>query len=167
MQLVEFNQLAQQEALKLLLQCCTSEQWATRLLAMRPFADLPHLQQNALSCWQQLAETDYLQAFDGHPKIGDINSLKAKYANTAQLAGHEQSSVQQASEHVLQRLTELNQNYATKFGFIFIVFASGKSAAQMLALLESRINNSRAQELQLAALEQSKIFALRLTKLFQ
>jgi len=166
MQLAEFNQLAEPQAYRLLLQCCTSERWAQQLLLQRPFADIEQLKLQALACWQDLTEADYLQAFDGHPKIGDITSLKAKYANTAQLAGHEQSAVAQANEQMLIQLKSLNDQYLQRFGFIFIVFATGKSALQMLELLTTRINNSRAQELELAAIEQGKIFCLRLKKLF-
>jgi len=86
---------------------------------------------------------------------------------TKALAAGEQSSVSQASEETLQALARDNVAYLQKFGFIFIVFATGKSAAEMLALLQARLPNSRKQELRNAAQEQHKITALRLHKLLQ
>ena len=112
-----------------------------------------------------MTEADYLQAFEGHPKIGDITSLKAKYANTKELASGEQSAVDEASDEVLERLAQGNDTYQEKFGFIFLVCATGKSAAEMLALLEMRLPNDRATELINAAEEQRKIFHIRLGKM--
>lgn len=157
-----FNGSPEQEAIAALLKCCTSEAWAKKLVALRPFADLDTLKQAADNCWQGLTESDYLQAFEGHPKIGDVNSLKAKYANTHSLAKNEQSSVQQASDDTIKALADDNQRYLERFGFIFIVFASGKSAGQMLDLLQQRIDNDRATELENAAEQQRLIFQLRL-----
>jgi 2-oxo-4-hydroxy-4-carboxy-5-ureidoimidazoline decarboxylase len=137
------------------------------MLAQRPFASLHTLCEQAESIWQHLTEADYLQAFEAHPKIGDVSSLREKYANTKAIAANEQSGAQQASEETLQRLSELNHVYEQKFGFIFIVFATGKSAQQMLTLLEQRIDNERDQEVANAAANQMKITDLRLKKLIQ
>ena len=104
-------------------------------------------------------------AFEAHPKIGDIKSLKAKYASTEALASGEQAGARVAPEAVLQRLKDGNDAYLHKFGFIFIVCATGKSAEQMLELLEQRLPNSREQELRIAAEEQAKITHIRLDKL--
>lgn len=112
-----------------------------------------------------LSDEDWLQAFDAHPKIGDVTSLKKKYANTHSLASGEQSATAAADESVLQRLKNGNDAYADKFGFIFIVCATGKSADEMLALLEARLPNTRAQEIENAAREQAKITHIRLDKL--
>ena len=133
----------------------------------RPFTHQQAFTAFADQAWQSLAERDYLEAFDGHPKIGDVNSLRAKYANTKALASGEQSSVNQASEQVLNDLSKGNDEYQHKFGFIFIVCATGKSAAQMLALLKARIPNNRSSELVNAAEEQRKIFQIRLKKLLE
>ena len=84
---------------------------------------------------------------------------------TAQWAAGEQSSVQQADEATLQRLAAGNTDYENKFGFIFIICATGKSASEMLAALQQRLPNDRSEELKLAAAEQAKITALRLKKL--
>lgn len=160
--LAAFNGLSQADATDALLKCCTSDAWAKKLVALRPFATIDGLKQSADTCWQGLAESDYLQAFDGHPKIGDVTSLKAKYANTHSLAKNEQSKVEQADDEVIKALADDNQRYFERFSFIFIVFASGKSAGQMLDLLRQRIDNDRATELVNAAEQQRLIFQLRL-----
>lgn len=165
MTIEEINQVDDNTASHSFRQCCTSETWIARMLANRPFAGAQALRTAADSNWRGLADEDYLQAFDGHPKIGDVSSLKAKYANTKELAAGEQSSVDQASETTIQALADGNTAYEEKFGFIFIVCATGKSAAEMLQLLEARMPNSRDLELRNAAEEQRKIFHLRLEKL--
>jgi 2-oxo-4-hydroxy-4-carboxy-5-ureidoimidazoline decarboxylase len=146
-------------------QCCTSESWITRMVAGRPYSSTEALRAAADENWRELAQTDYLQAFEGHPKIGDVGSLKAKYANTKELAAGEQSAVNEASDTTIQALADGNTAYEEKFGFIFIVCATGKSAGEMLALLQARLPNNREQELANAAEEQRKIFHIRLEKL--
>ncbi|EAT12218.1 2-oxo-4-hydroxy-4-carboxy-5-ureidoimidazoline decarboxylase [Bermanella marisrubri] len=162
----QFNSMTEREARDTLSFCCTSSQWIERVADQRPYDSVSKLQEVALSVWQSCQEQDLLEAFEGHPKIGDVSSLREKYRNTQSLAEHEQSSVAQAQEAVIQELAEKNQAYLDKFGFIFIVFATGKSAQQMLDILNGRIGNERHQELENAAVEQSKITALRIDKLF-
>lgn len=165
MSLDQLNGASADEAARLLRQCCTSETWIDRMVQQRPFASAQELQRTADRAWIDLAEGDYLQAFEGHPKIGDINSLQAKYANTKALAAGEQSAVDNAGEDVIAALAQGNSEYEQKFGFIFIVCASGKSASEMLALLQARLPNDRELELRNAAQEQRKIFQIRLEKL--
>ena len=135
------------------------------MVSGRPYSTADELRSAADKNWQGLDEHDYLQAFDGHPKIGDVESLKAKYANTKELAAGEQSSVNVASGDTIAALADGNSAYEEKFGFIFIVCATGKTAAQMTALLQARLPNERNQELINAAEEQRKIFQIRLEKL--
>ena len=118
----------------------------------------------ATKLFAEATESDILEAFQGHAKIGDIELLKSKYAGKAQA---EQGQILQASEQTITELWQLNQDYEQKNGFIFIVCASGKSAEEMLSILKSRIDNSREQELKNGALEQNKITQLRLTQLIQ
>ena len=165
MSLLALNTADTAAGTKMLLQCCTSEAWIAGLLKLRPFASPEALHHAADKAWQGLQEKDYLQSFDGHPKIGDVDSLKAKYANTKALAAGEQASVDSASDQLITALAKGNAAYEKEFGFIFIVCASGKSASGMLALLEARLPNSRKQELQNAAEQQRQIFHLRLEKL--
>mgnify|MGYP000701449822 CR=1 FL=1 len=164
MTLEELNALSEDKATHAFMQCCTSSTWVARLVAARPFSDEAALREAANEAWKGLAESDYLEAFEGHPKIGDVNSLRAKYANTKELASGEQSSVNEATEEVLQTLAKGNDDYETKFGFIFIVCATGKSAKEMSDLLQARLPNDRAQELINAAEEQRKIFHIRIDK---
>ena len=159
------NNANAEQATHSFMQCCTSSAWVSAMVAARPYTDERSLNEHADAAWQALGEIDYLEAFEGHPQIGNVDTLRAKYANTKELASGEQSSVNEASEQVLQALAQGNADYLEKFGFIFIVCATGKSATQMLALLEARLPNDKATELANAAEEQRKIFHLRLEKL--
>ncbi len=165
MTLEQLNQLDQDGALAAFLLCCSANRWAQAMTQARPFGSVEDVLLAADSHWQDLTEKDYLAAFDGHPKIGDIDSLKAKYADTKALAGGEQSGAANADERVLQQLAQANEAYLSKFGFIFIVCATGKSAEQMLDLLLERLDNEREQELINAAEQQRQIFHIRLKKL--
>lgn len=165
--LAAFNKLSHTEATAQLLTCCTSSSWASQLASKRPFLDLETLLASSDSVWQevQTQEADLLEALDGHPQIGNVATLKQKYRNTQDSAAHEQSGANDADDAVLAALAQGNQDYLDKFGFIFIVFATGKSAQQMLDLLLARLPNDRATELANAAAEQNKITRLRLQKL--
>ncbi len=162
--LEDLNHLPAAEASHTFMQCCTSSTWVNKMVAARPFSSALAIKKAADDAWQGLAEQDYLEAFEGHPKIGDVNSLRAKYANTKELAGNEQGLVKEANDEVLKVLSQGNADYETKFGFIFIVCATGKSAKQMSDLLQARLPNNKAQELINAAEEQRKIFQLRIDK---
>ena len=165
MTLEQLNQLPADEAATAFAQCCVSQRWIQQMVAARPFLSAEQLQQQAENFWQALAEADYLEAFEGHPKIGDVSSLQQKYASTKALAAGEQSSVNAANDAIINALAEGNQSYEQRYGFIFIVCASGKSAAEMLALLPARLSNNRATEVQNAADEQAKITRIRINKL--
>lgn len=165
MNLVDFNKLSKDEAIKHLNSCCTSRKWQERVAGERPFASLDGLLETQEDIWKSLDKDDFLEAFDGHPKIGNVNSLKQKYAHTKELASGEQSGVNSASDDVIQELADYNEKYEKRFGYIFIVCATGKSAGEMLEILKSRINNEPAVELRIAAGEQAKITKIRLEKL--
>lgn len=162
--LSELNQLPAAEAEAHFLKCCGSRAWARAMAAARPFRDAPSVHEKSADVWRSLSVNDRLEAFTAHPKIGDVNSLRAKYANTKAWASGEQSGVQGADEAVLQGLAAGNAAYEKKFGFIFIVCATGKSAAEMLALLQSRLPNDRELEIQNAGDEQLKITSIRINK---
>src|SRR5262249_25549324 len=109
---------------------------------------------------------DVLEAFEHHPRIGaDLAALREKFGSTATLAASEQASVARASEATLVALRDANVRYEAKFGHIFIVCATGKSADERLAILRSRLDNDPETELRIAAGEQAKITRLRLEKL--
>lgn len=161
------NAFTKTQAEQAFLQCCTSSRWVALMVDSRPYHDREQCQATALKHWATMQEADLLEAFEGHPKIGDVNSLRAKYASTKDLASGEQSAMQQANEASIQGLAEGNKHYETKNGFIFIVCATGKSAEQMLALLQARLENRREDELIIAAQEQAKITAIRIDKLLK
>ena len=165
MTLSQLNNLPESEAKAVIESCCCAPRWIEGMLKQRPYQSVAELLKTADDVWATMERNDYLAAFEGHPQIGDVSTLREKFRNTANTAGHEQSGMQQASEQTLQRMMELNSAYLEKFGFIFIVFASGKSAEQMLELIEQRIDNDADTELKLAAAEQAKITKLRLEKL--
>ncbi len=161
------NNYTKEQAFNAFMKCNTSEKWCQRMEESRPFSDFQSVIKMADEHWRGLKEKDFLQAFEGHPEIGDVSTLREKYRNTEKLAGHEQSGVNIATENTLQSLSRGNKDYKEKFGFIFIVCASGKSADEMLALLLKRLPNSRKQELVNAAEEQAKITHIRLNKLLE
>ena len=167
MEISVFNNLPREEVVKSLLTCCSALRWAEQLADLRPFISIAALREASDACWADMGERDLLEAFDGHPKIGDPESLKQKYAATKSLATSEQSGVRFASDATIDELANSNQDYLDKFGFIFIICATGKSADEMLASIKARITNNRDQELVLAAEEQRKITNLRLNKLFE
>jgi 2-oxo-4-hydroxy-4-carboxy-5-ureidoimidazoline decarboxylase len=165
MTLDELNKLSVRDAAQVFNQCCAAQSWVQQMVAARPFANVEELIKAAECIWHTMSEADFLEASEAHPQIGNVDTLRAKYANTKTLAAGEQSSVAVASEQTLQDLAQGNRDYLKKFGFIFIVFATGKSAEQMLELLQARLPNDRSTEIKNAAEEQRKITDLRLRKL--
>ena len=165
MNLKQLNALSVQQAFDAFETCCVSTRWIEAMIESRPFASVDIMLEVSSQIWQQSSREDILQAFEGHPRIGDVESLQKKYANTSALAGHEQAGMTDADKETMQRMASLNTEYFDKFGFIFIVCASGKTAQQMLALLEARLPNDPVTELSIAAQEQGKITLLRLQKL--
>jgi 2-oxo-4-hydroxy-4-carboxy-5-ureidoimidazoline decarboxylase len=160
--LVDFDRLAPDAARDALLACCADPRWADALVAARPFGTLDALLHAAGDEWSRADEDERLAAFAAHPRIGDIAHLRQRFVGTART---EQGQVLAADEAVLARLQRLNDDYFERFGFIFIICATGRSAADMLAAIEARIDNPRATELDTAAHEQGLIMALRLRRL--
>jgi 2-oxo-4-hydroxy-4-carboxy-5-ureidoimidazoline decarboxylase len=115
--------------------------------------------------WWSLGRDDWLEAFAAHPKIGDVESLRTKYAATKQWSANEQSGADTADDVTIQALSKANKQYEQTFGYIFIVCATGKSADEMLAILRQRLENDPDTEIRQAAAEQLKITHLRLQKL--
>ncbi len=166
MTIAEFHHLDASQKKKLLYQCCGSTAWVEKMLSVPPANDLIDLFEDAEEKWYDCSEKDWLEAFSQHPKIGDLDSLKKKFADTAIWASSEQSSVEAASQPMLEELAKGNKLYEEKFGYIFIVSATGKSAEEMLKILNERLKNSPEDEIKIAMEEQNKITQLRLEKLF-
>ena len=165
MTLPTLNALAPAARAEALATCCGATAWVTALNGQFPFSAAPALYEAAERTWHNLTEADWREAFTHHPKIGNVRALKEKFASTATWAAGEQGAVQQASQATLEALAAGNAAYERKFGYIFIVCATGKSAAEMLALLQARLPNDPSQEIHVAMAEQANITRLRLEKL--
>jgi 2-oxo-4-hydroxy-4-carboxy-5-ureidoimidazoline decarboxylase len=162
----KLNAASERAAQQLLARCCGASRWVDGMLARRPYASDDEVMAAADEVWAGVEEPDVLEAFGHHPEIGaSLDALREKFASTATWSAGEQSSVASADEATLVRLRDGNVRYREKFGFIFIVCATGKTAQEMLALLEARLPNARDEELRIAAGEQGKITRLRLGKL--
>ena len=166
MTLSKLNHLPKPALAEALQTCCGSTAWVANMLAAFPVADAATLMDEANTAWNSLTEADWREAFTHHPKIGgDVEALRAKFASTSTWAEGEQASVKQASQETLEALAMGNEDYERRFGYIFIVCATGKSADEMLALLQARLSNKSEDEILIAAGEQNKITRLRLEKL--
>lgn len=148
----------------LLARCCGSTRWVARMIEQRPFTDWSHLKQLADDICGELEPEDWREAFAQHEKIGDLDRLRARFAPTSSWSEREQAGVQGATEVVLQGLAQGNEDYERKFGYIFIVCATGKSATEMLELLQRRLPNDPRDELDIAAEEERQIMQIRLEK---
>ena len=146
--------------------CCGARRWARAMVAGRPFHSRAHLHGYSEEVWWHLGDGDWLEAFTHHPRIGaDVNALREKFADTADWSAGEQAGVASADEATISALAAGNSAYDARYGYLFIVCASGLSAAEMLARLEARMSNSPEVELRIAAGEQAKITRIRLEKL--
>lgn len=159
------NSLPAAEAEKELLQCCGSTRWAQQMTETRPHATLEALLASANDLWWSLDRNDWLEAFRSHPKIGERKAADPVSNQASQWSGQEQAGVAIASQETVDSLATLNHAYEEKFGFIFIICATGKTSAEMLSALRERLEHDPVDELPIAAAEQSKITALRLNKL--
>ena len=165
MTLYELNILPKEELKAELFKCCGSKNWVSKMLPFSPADDMVELINDAEDEWYECTEADWLEAFTHHPKIGDVESLTKKFASTAGWASGEQSAVSTASQQTIEALAKGNDDYEKKFDFIFIVCATGKSAEEMLQLLQARLPNTKEEEIKIAMDEQNKITQLRLQKL--
>jgi OHCU decarboxylase len=161
------NSLAPQAAHHELLKCCGSRRWAERVAQARPYTSFHELIARANEIWWALDKEDWLEAFRSHPKIGEKKVGQPVAAQSQQWSEQEQRGVAHASAEVTGKLATLNYDYEQKFGFIFIICATGKSSDEILSLLEKRMANDAATELPIAAAEQAKITELRLRKLLE
>jgi OHCU decarboxylase len=153
---------AQQEFLR----CCGSVKWAQAMVKLRQYStNVRALTLLGNAIWWHLEPADWLEAFRSHPKIGEKKAADTVSTQSQQWSGQEQSGIRDADDDTTAALAQLNREYEEKFGFIFIVCATGKSAGEMLALLRQRLLNDPETELPIAAAEQEKITELRLKKL--
>jgi 2-oxo-4-hydroxy-4-carboxy-5-ureidoimidazoline decarboxylase len=157
-----WNALSPDAAAAAILSCNGSQAWATQLAALRPFATPFDLTCTADIVWRSLDEAAQQQAFDSHPRIGERHAKSATAASLA-MSSEEQSAAQLTAD-TESALAAANRAYEEKFGRIFIVCATGKSADEMLAILQHRLSNDAATERREAAEQQRQITQIRLRK---
>ena len=163
--IVLLNELSEADARKALLDCCGATKWASEMLALRPFADANHLLKSADRIWAALGPEDWLEAFRHHPPIGGSKAEKKQSKAARSWSSGEQSRAQLASDETRAQLAEANRAYHAKFGNVFLICATGKSAEEILEQARARLSNDADTECRIAAEEQRKITRLRLEKL--
>lgn len=161
------DDLSPAEAATRLQACCGARRWIDAMLASRPFETPRRARAEADRIWNGLAREDWLEAFDHHPRIGEKKAAVAQDVTAAALSSQEQSGVASAADGIKDQLAKINANYERRFGYIYIVCASGKTAEELLDIARSRLGNDPETELRVAAEEQRKIMQLRLAKLLE
>ena len=164
MVLAQWNRLPSEKAAEEVLPCCGSKTWAREMAARRPILAEAVLLTACDEVWKNLPESDWLEAFRSHPRIGESRSATSISARSAAWSGEEQRRVGVAEEDVRSLLANGNRAYEQRFSRIFIVCATGKSAPEILEMLRRRLRNDHATELLEAAEQQRQIAHLRLKK---
>ena len=165
--LAAWNAAGEAEALEAMLACCGTRRWAAAMVALRPIRNIAELSGAADREWSRMEEPDWMQAFACHPRIGERKAAHATAQSAAQSAEwsrQEQSSATTASDRTVADLADGNTRYEQSFGFTYIVCATGKSADEMLAILQRRLGSDRHTELREAAEQQRQIMQIRLGK---
>jgi 2-oxo-4-hydroxy-4-carboxy-5-ureidoimidazoline decarboxylase len=161
----ELDALPADRAADLLSACCAASRWVSRMVARRPFGSKDALLRAADDVWHSMDEGDFREAFAHHPRIGERASDVAQNTRGAAWSAGEQARVERATDDVHAALAKVNREYEKRFGHIYIVSATGRSAEELLALAEERLSHSPHEEMLIAAEEQRKILQLRLEKL--
>lgn len=162
--LVRWNGLSHQGAANEILPCCGSRAWAESMAAKRPVSDEASLLAASDEAWRKLSESDWLEAFRSHLRIGESRAEPSATARSSAWSAREQQNVTAADASVKAALVAANQEYEKRFGRIFLVCATGKSAEEILEILRRRLHNSDHAELQEAAEQQRQITRIRLKK---
>lgn len=162
--LAAWNEADEATATNEMMAVCGAQRWAAKMAALRPIASVTALSESADRVWAAMKEADWLEAFAAHPRIGARTKAPRSSAQSAAWSQQEQSQAAKAAEKVLTQLAEGNARYEEKFGFTYIVSATGKSADEMLANLNRRLKNDREHELREAAEQQRQIMQIRLGK---
>lgn len=162
MDLDRLNRLGPEEARRAFTDCCASDAWASVMTDRRPFTDETALLDTAREIWRALDPSDREEAFDAHPRIGETRQGDDRHDAWSR---REQEEAGAGPTVVLDRLAECNREYETRFGRVYLVFATGKSAEDLLRLCEDRLGNDPDTELVIAGAEQEKITDLRLRRL--
>ncbi len=163
--IAQLDEMPDAEAAFKLAACCGSTRWVAEMLTRRPFGSRGHLGGAADEVAAALGESDWLEAFTHHPRIGQRISNAVVSTSAESWSTGEQSAVASASTAIRAALATANEDYERRFGFIFIICASGRGATEILAALRARMGNTREREIVVAAAEQQQITRLRLEKL--
>lgn len=161
----ELDTMTPARAAQLLADCCGSSSWVSAMIGRRPFGSSEGVYAAADEIWRSLRPDDWREAFAHHPRIGEQRGSARQSERGAAWAAGEQSGVGGAPDYTLKSLASVNREYEQRFGYIYIICASGKAADDMLAGAEQRLRNDAGTELLVAAEEQRKITRLRLEKL--
>jgi 2-oxo-4-hydroxy-4-carboxy-5-ureidoimidazoline decarboxylase len=158
-----WNNADESTATKAMLACCGAHRWAAQMVALRPILNIAALSEAADRVWGAMGESEWMEAFAFHPRIGEREAFAASEKSTAWSA-QEQAGTSTAANSVMRELAEANAQYEQRFGFTYIVCATGKSADEMLAILKRRLGNDCTTELKEAAEQQRQITQIRLGK---
>jgi len=163
----ELDDMPESSAAALLADCCGSSSWVSQMIAARPFRSVDSVLSAADRIWRSLSASDWLEAFAHHPRIGERSGAIPQGERAAAWSADEQAGVATARENVREALAAANERYERRFGYTYIVCATGKTPEEMLTLSRNRLRNAAAAEIQVAAEEQRKITRLRLQKLLE
>lgn len=161
--LAEWNDAPGAVAMDTMMACCGAHRWAAAMVALRPIRSIVELSTEADRLWSTMKEEDWMEAFACHPRIGERKTAHAT-TQSAAWSRQEQSAAADGEERVMAELAEGNRLYEERFGFTYIVCATGKSAEEMLAILNRRLARDRNAELREAAEQQRQIMQIRLGK---
>jgi 2-oxo-4-hydroxy-4-carboxy-5-ureidoimidazoline decarboxylase len=165
--LEHWNLLSVEQAVDAILPCCGSQVWGRGMAARRPLRDEAALLAASDETWHNLAQSDWIEAFQSHPRIGESHARQLTASQAAAWSAHEQKSIADADAAVRIALEEGNREYEQRFDRIFIVCATGKSATEIMEILRRRLQNDPETELREAAEQQRQITQIRLRKWLQ
>jgi OHCU decarboxylase len=168
--LAEWNEADETAAREAMLACCGATRWAAEMVSLRPIESVEELSKAADRVWATMEQADWLEAFACHPRIGERKAAQTTEhaaqgaVRSAEWSKQEQRSTGSASAEVMAEIAKGNREYEERFGFTYIVCATGKSAEEMLAILSRRLDATREEELREAAEQQRQIMQIRLGK---
>lgn len=160
--LAAWNEADEATAVEAMIACCGAKRWASAMVALRPIENVFELSEAADRVWATMQESDWMEAFACHPRIGERKAHAT--AKSVAWSRQEQSSAASTADETRAELAAGNALYEERFGFTYIVCATGKSAEEMLAILKRRLKNDRTAELKEAAEQQRQITQIRLGK---
>ena len=163
----EVDEISESTAAELLTDCCGSSRWVSEMVAARPFGSRDAVYSAADRIWNALSASDWVEAFEHHPRIGERTSALGQGERGAEWSSREQVGIETAGDDVRRALAAVNQEYEQRFGYTYIVCATGKTPEEMLDLARKRLRNAAAAEIRVAAEEQRKITRLRLQNLLE